>query len=66
MVDFGPSGRSVEQVNAALLERGHIRRQPRLPTPYPELGEIALYCVTELHTKDDIDRLVGAPREIVG
>jgi glycine dehydrogenase subunit 1 len=64
VVDFGPSGRSVEQVNAALLERGILGGSP-LAGPYPELGETALYGVTELHTKDDIDRLVAALREIV-
>ncbi len=26
---------------------------------FPELEETALYCVTEMHTKRDIDRLVS-------
>ena len=31
----------------------------------PELGQSALYCVTEVHTKDDIERLAGALREVI-
>jgi glycine dehydrogenase subunit 1 len=35
-----------------------------LTRDFPELGASALYCVTEIHTKADIDRLVGALREV--
>ena len=35
---------------------GHLRR-PRPAEQYPELGQSALFCVTEVHTKADIDRL---------
>ena len=28
--------------------------------PFPELGQSALYCVTEIHTQEDIDRLADA------
>ena len=27
---------------------------------FPELGNCAVYCVTEIHTKEDIDRLAMA------
>lgn len=65
VVDFGPSGQTVAEVNAQLLERG-IFGGASLATSYPELGECALYCVTELHTRDDIDRLASALEETLG
>ncbi len=64
VVDFGPSGRSVDEVNSALLARG-IFGGSSLIEAYPELGECALYCVTELHTRADIDRLADALSEIL-
>ena len=65
VVDFGASGRSVAAVNEALLARG-IFGGLDLSGDFPELGQAALYCVTELHTASDIDRLVAALTEIVG
>jgi glycine dehydrogenase subunit 1 len=65
VVDFGSSGATVEEVNACLLEHGIFGGAP-LARDYPELGESALYCVTELHTRDDIDRLEVALEEVLG
>ena len=31
----------------------------------PELGQSALYCVTEVHTQDDVDRLADALQEVL-
>jgi glycine dehydrogenase subunit 1 len=31
----------------------------------PELGNAALYCVTEVHTKGDIERLAAALEEVI-
>jgi glycine dehydrogenase subunit 1 len=64
VVDFGPSGATVEEVNAGLLERG-IFGGASLAHDYPELGESALYCITELHTRGDIDRLGAALEEVL-
>ncbi len=50
-----------EKVNARLLEEGIIGGLP-LERFYPELSESMLFCVTEMHTRKDIDRLV----EILG
>jgi len=36
-----------------------------LSQEFPEMGQSALYCVTEVHTKDDIDRLVDTLKEVV-
>ena len=32
---------------------------------FPELGQSALFCVTETHSKADIDTLVDALEEVV-
>ncbi len=52
-------GKTVEEVNKELLAS---RIQGGLPIKgdFPELGDTALYCVTEMHSKRDIDRLVTA------
>jgi glycine dehydrogenase subunit 1 len=64
VVNFDGTGQSVAQVNAALLER-EIMGGKDLSGEFPALGQSALYCVTEVHTQDDIDRLAGALEEVV-
>jgi len=51
-------------VNAALLQRG-IQGGNCLHDQFPELGQSALYCVTETHTRESIDRLVEAMKAIL-
>ena len=54
----------VREVNEALL--GHkIFGGKDLTTEYPELGEAALYCVTEMHSLGMIDTLGAALREVL-
>ena len=55
----GPSPRST----AALLEHG-IFGGKDLSADLPGLGQSALYCVTEVHTSDDIERLAAALAEV--
>jgi glycine dehydrogenase subunit 1 len=55
--------RTVAEVNAALLERG-IFGGLDLSADFPELGQSALYCVTEVHAQEDLDRLAGALAEV--
>jgi glycine dehydrogenase subunit 1 len=64
VVDFGGTGTTVADVNARLLEHG-IFGGASLARDYPELGESALYCVTELHTQGDIDRLAETLSEVL-
>ena len=64
VVNFDGTGRSVPQINEGLLSRG-IFGGKDLTAEFPQLGSSALYCVTEVHTKEDIDTLVGALREVV-
>jgi glycine dehydrogenase subunit 1 len=63
VVDFDASGTTVADVNAALRERG-IFGGGDLSASHPELGQCALYCVTEVHAQEDIDRLVDALAEV--
>ncbi len=64
VVNFDATGRPVAEINRDLLAQdifgGHD-----LSREFPELGQSALYCVTEIHTQADIDRLAEALKEIV-
>lgn len=64
VVDFNESGKTVKEINQALKDR-NIFGGINLVDKFPELGESALYCITEVHTKEDIDKLVSALKEIV-
>ena len=64
VVDFSESGRTVAEVNRALRERG-IFGGLDLSGQYPELGQSALVCVTEVHTKADIDRFADELAEVL-
>jgi glycine dehydrogenase subunit 1 len=64
VVNFDQCGKSVSQVNAALLRRG-IFGGKDLSTEFPELGESMLVCITEIHSQEDIESLVSALQEVV-
>ncbi len=64
VVDIRRTGKNVAQVNRALLRRG-IFGGKDLSQEFPELRGRALYCVTEVATQDDLDRLAEAVREVV-
>lgn len=64
VVDFSASGRTVAEVNGVLRERG-IFGGLDLSQQYPELGQSALVCVTEVHTQSDIDRLADELAEML-
>ncbi len=61
-VNFDATRKSVREVNRTLLRHG-IQGGKDVSHEFPELGNTALYCVTEIHTKQDIDRLVSALEE---
>jgi glycine dehydrogenase subunit 1 len=63
VVNFDGTGKTVAEVNAALLERG-IFGGADLSADHPQLGQSALYCVTEVHAREDVDRLVAALAEV--
>ena len=64
VVDFSETGKSVARIHRALL-RGGIFGGKDLSGEFPELQRCALYCVTEVHTKADLDRLAEALEEAV-
>ncbi|WNV85638.1 aminomethyl-transferring glycine dehydrogenase subunit GcvPA [Umezawaea sp. Da 62-37] len=64
VVDFTATGKTVAAVNASLRAQG-IFGGKDLSADFPDLGQSALYCVTEIHTEDDITALVGALTEAV-
>lgn len=63
VVNFDATGKSVAEINAALLERG-IFGGIDLTGHFPELGSSALYCVTEMHSQADIDHLANTLQEV--
>jgi len=63
VVDFGGTGKSVRAINEALLAQG-IFGGKDLSADFPELGQSALYAITEQVTQKDIDTLVAALRAV--
>ena len=64
MVDFDGTGTTSPRSTAAPRARG-IFGGKDLSRDFPALGQSALYCVTEVHTQADIDRLADALAEVV-
>ncbi|MFQ5822118.1 MAG: aminomethyl-transferring glycine dehydrogenase subunit GcvPA [Candidatus Heimdallarchaeota archaeon] len=62
VVNFDGTGKPVSEINEALLKH-KIFGGKDLTKEFPELGNSALYCVTEVHTKDDVDKLINALKE---
>ncbi len=65
IVNFDNAGLTVVEVNDALRERG-IWGGKDISKEFHELGQSALYCVTEMHSKQDILVLCDALAAIVG
>lgn len=64
VVNFDATGKSVAAINRELRRRG-IFGGKDLSNEFPELGNSALYCVTEIHMKEDLDRLAQALEEVL-
>ncbi len=64
LVNFDGTGRSVKDVNKVLLNEHEIFGGKDLSHEFPELGQSSLYCVTEIMTKQDVDRLAEALRMV--
>jgi len=58
------ANRRVCDVHEGLLKR-NFHGGKNVSKELPELGETALYCVTEVHSKADIDALADALKEIL-
>ncbi|MEN1760630.1 aminomethyl-transferring glycine dehydrogenase subunit GcvPA [Anoxynatronum sibiricum] len=59
VVDFNGTGMTVAAINEHLLKAGILGGKD-LSQDQPQLGQCALYCVTEIHTREDIDELIDA------
>lgn len=65
IIDFNKTGKTVKEINKQLLEK-NIFGGKDLSCEFEYMGQCALYCVTEIHTKSDIDYLVKSLKEITG
>jgi len=63
VVNFNDTGKSVADINAALLER-NIYGGIDLSEDFDDMGQSALYCVTEMHNEDDLETLADALTDI--
>ena len=63
-VNFDKTQESVQSVNEDLLYYG-VHGGKNITKEFPALGETALYCVTEIHAKHDIDRLATALKDVL-
>jgi len=64
-VDFTGTGRTVAELNHALLQRD-IFGGLDLSAEFPRLGQTALYCVTEQVGQEEIDRFISVLAGILG
>ena len=62
VVNFDDAGRQVAGINNALLDKD-IYGGLDLSKSFPDLGQSALYCVTEVHSRADLEYLADAVRE---
>jgi glycine dehydrogenase subunit 1 len=63
-VNFDPAGLKAKEAHDALLQKG-VHGGKNVSKEFPELGETALYCVTEIHSEEEIKLLAAALEEIV-
>jgi len=64
VVDFEGTGKTVKEINRELLSR-QIFGGKDISEEFPVYGNSALYCITEVHTKEDIKKLALALEEIL-
>jgi len=65
VVNFDKCQMTVREVNKALLKKG-IFGGKDLSKDFPQYGQSALYCIGEMTSADEIDRLAAALSEITG
>ena len=64
VVNFDNAGKSVKDVNRALLEY-NIFGGKDISQEFPKLRNSALYCVTEIHSREDIEKLSNVLKEVL-
>jgi glycine dehydrogenase subunit 1 len=63
-VNFDKAETSVKEVHKKLLQH-KIHGGKDISKEFPEFGQTALYCVTEIHSRDEIERLAEVLAEIL-
>ncbi len=64
IVNFDETDKKVKDINKKLLDF-KIFGGKDLSREFPELGESALYCVTEVHTHEDLEKFFSALQEAI-
>jgi glycine dehydrogenase subunit 1 len=64
-VNFDKTGLTAEEVNKKLLQH-QVHGGKDISKELPELGQTALYCVTEIHSKKEIEKLRDTLEEVLG
>jgi len=64
-VNFDKTGKTVRALHQTLLKRHGIHGGKNVSREFPELGQTALYCVNETHSKTGIDQLTKALSSIL-
>lgn len=64
VIDFNQTGKTVEEINKELLKE-NIFGGKDLSHDFPELGQCALYCVSEITTLEEMEHLRDALKRIV-
>jgi len=64
-VNFDKTGKKAQSIHKTLLKKYGIHGGRNISKEFPELGQTALYCVTEAHSRQDIDQLVQGLRNVL-
>ncbi len=64
LIDFENAGMTVENLHAKMLEY-NVHGGRILKHHFPELGESALYCVSELHTQEALEEAARIMRSVL-
>jgi len=64
-VNFDKTGKRVHTIHQTLLRRHGIHGGKNVSKEFPELGQTALYCVSEVHSKKDVDLLTQGLGDIL-
>ena len=64
-VNFDKTGKRVRSIHQSLLKQHGVHGGKNVSKEFPELGQTALYCVTEVHSRKDVDLLTQGLRDVL-
>jgi glycine dehydrogenase subunit 1 len=64
-VNFDKVKKTVKKVHQELLNRCGVHGGKDISREFPELGKTALYCVTEVHSEEEVEHLASCLRGIL-